>query len=131
MGRFAYDTLCPMKIREMTPPDLTAVAELYLAANPFASEKEIRTWTSGGLNARPRMNLVAQVRGRIIGAISSTVPDKRTMCIEDIAVLPTYRRKGVGTALMKKMLDHAKESGFKKAVLYVHWQNSAAITLLS
>ncbi len=42
-----------------------------------------------------------------------------------ISLIQEYRGKGIGTELMKKMLEHLKNQGFKKASLAVQKSNYA------
>ena len=42
-----------------------------------------------------------------------------------ISLIKEYRGKGIGTELMKKMLGHLKDQGYKKASLAVQKSNYA------
>ncbi|WP_330615952.1 GNAT family N-acetyltransferase [Serpentinicella alkaliphila] len=42
-----------------------------------------------------------------------------------IAIFKKYRNKGIGTALMKSMIQHLKERGYKRASLAVQKENYA------
>lgn len=57
----------------------------------------------------------------------------QTVCgecnITNIAVLPQYRKHGIGSALLKELLVKAKEKGCVKAFLEVNEKNESAISL--
>ncbi len=43
-----------------------------------------------------------------------------------LSVLKEYRRQGIATALMRKMLERLRSSGYRQASLSVHKENFAA-----
>jgi GNAT superfamily N-acetyltransferase len=51
----------------------------------------------------------------------------KAMYLDDLYVKPEYRDKGIGTALMQKIISVAKESGCRKLRWQVSNWNSAAI----
>ena len=56
----------------------------------------------------------------------STNRGKEVMYLEDIAVLPDFRRLGVGDALMKAVAKVAVSRGYKKVYwLMMHWNTGA------
>ena len=50
-------------------------------------------------------------------------------CLEDIRVIETHRRKGVGTAVLRATLDHAWANGCENVRWTVSYDNTAAIAL--
>ncbi len=83
---------------------------------------------------------VAEVDGRIVGYVMSRVEYGPGYVVEglivkkghiiSIAVLPEYRRKGIGTALMKAAMRSLKEVyGCKEVYLEVRVSNTPAIKL--
>lgn len=77
---------------------------------------------------------VAEVDGKIIGACWSRIMndyghiDDETPSLA-LSVLKNFRRKGIATALMKKILSHLAEKNFKQVSLSVQKENSAAVNL--
>ncbi|MBQ7154023.1 MAG: GNAT family N-acetyltransferase [Synergistaceae bacterium] len=49
----------------------------------------------------------------------------RDFLYDAISVLKEYRGQGIGTALMKAMLEHLREAGYKRASLSVQKANYA------
>lgn len=74
--------------------------------------------------------LCAEEDGRVIGAVwVRIIPgfgsvDDRTPEFA-ISLLPEFRGKGIGTALMRSMLRHLKDAGFEKTSLAVQKANYA------
>lgn len=116
-----------MKIRQMQKSDLSNVVNLYVDANLFAKKSDILTWTKEGLKNFPQLNLVYEDKGRIEGAVSAVLLNKRTAEINDIVVTERYRHKHIGTRLMENILQALQEYEVKKVTLWVHWQNTGAI----
>lgn len=46
-----------------------------------------------------------------------------------MGLLPDYRGKGIGSMLLKAVLDHAKKSGLEKVQLHVYTSNTPAVAL--
>lgn len=80
----------------------------------------------------PLSGYVWEENNRIIGN-ASVIPylrnKKRVYLIANIAVDPGYRRKGIGRALTRRALDHARAKGVDEIWLHVRDDNSAAIKL--
>jgi ribosomal protein S18 acetylase RimI-like enzyme len=79
--------------------------------------------------------LVAEVEQKIIGAVWVRILAGKTMGYGNIdaetpefaiSLFKDYRNQGIGTALMKKMIEHLKERGYKRASLSVDKDNYAA-----
>src|SRR6478609_5467274 len=71
--------------------------------------------------------IVALSGGRVVGqirAVEHRHPDKPTdLVIDEIAVAPRFRRRGIGRELLQAMLDLAKRRGCQEAWLATHLQN--------
>jgi len=65
-----------------------------------SAPEEVKKW---GKNYEKRYNLtlVAEINKKIIAYIAFEI-EKNALYIGDVYVLPNYRKKGVGTALIKK-----------------------------
>ena len=75
--------------------------------------------------------LVAEIDGHVVGAVWTRIMndyghiDNQTPSFA-ISLLPEYRSQGIGTKLMKHMLQLLKEKGFAQASLSVQKENYAA-----
>ena len=74
--------------------------------------------------------LVAEVGDKIVGAIWSRIMNDYGHIADDIpsiaiSLYKEYRNQGIGTALLKQMLDLLKEKGFKSVSLSVQKANYA------
>lgn len=74
--------------------------------------------------------LVAEVNGEIIGAVWTRIMNDYGHIDEEtpsfaISLYKKYRNKGIGTAMMQKMLDILREKGYKQASLSVQKANYA------
>ena len=74
--------------------------------------------------------LVAEVDGKVIGAVWTRIMNDYGHVDDDmpsfaISLYKEYRGKGIGTELMRWMLEMLKEQGYKKASLAVQKANYA------
>ncbi|TCK03448.1 ribosomal protein S18-alanine N-acetyltransferase [Phorcysia thermohydrogeniphila] len=72
--------------------------------------------------------IVAESSGRVVGYLIAWVVGK-TCDVNRIAVLPAFRRRGVGKELLKKLLDILREEGVEEVFLEVRKSNIPAIKL--
>lgn len=63
------------------------------------------------------------------GTVQGVVDQKRMGAIQNLGILPEYRGRGLGYALMLKALDGFKRAGLSRAFLEVTSQNDGAIRL--
>ena len=94
-------------------------------------EEEI--FIKGINNATDSLKVVAEIDGEIVGrccysAVGDRMRNKHRMQLS-IAVYKRFWGCGVGTALMRKIMEKAKEFGFERAELEVVSRNWRAITL--
>jgi predicted N-acetyltransferase YhbS/uncharacterized protein YdhG (YjbR/CyaY superfamily) len=76
----------------------------------------------------PELDYVAELHGAVIGNImythSKIVNDNggewETLTFGPLSVLPKYQRDGVGSALIRKTLDVARELGHRAILIYGH-----------
>ena len=76
--------------------------------------------------------LIAEDKEKPIGYIVATpkVFDFRLskyIEIENMGIIPQHRSKGVGTLLMKKCFELAKEKGYQKVYVTSYYKNSKAV----
>jgi predicted N-acetyltransferase YhbS/uncharacterized protein YdhG (YjbR/CyaY superfamily) len=80
----------------------------------------------------PGLDYVAELEGSVIGSImytrskiisdaNGTAPHEwETLTFGPISVLPKYQRDGVGSALIRKTLDVARELGYRAVLIFGH-----------
>ena len=114
-----------MVIREMKSSDVSEIAKLEVMcfSDPW-SEKSI----ASELDNRLSYWLVAEEDGVVVGYVGSqSVLDSADMM--NIAVAPTYRRKGVGKMLINALTDHLVQKRIRFLLLEVRISNTSAIAL--
>jgi len=72
--------------------------------------------------------LIVRVPAKIVAVFSAQIVADELQ-IDNIAVAEDFRQKGVGTILLTKALEEAKEKGVVSAILEVRSGNLAAIRL--
>jgi ribosomal-protein-alanine N-acetyltransferase len=116
-------TEAAIRFRTMTVADLPRVLELERLA--FASP-----WTEANfrheVESNPlAWNVVVERDGVLAGfACAYLVADE--LMINDIAIDPAQRRRGVGRALVRHILDGARVRGCRRATLEVRPSNTGA-----
>jgi mycothiol synthase len=86
------------------------------------------------VNFDPRLLVVCEVNDKLVGIGSGWSANndtgsntKKVLQIQGIGILPEYRRRGYGQALLVEILNRAFEIGHRVAELVVHNANQAAI----
>ena len=115
---FLYEAIFIPEGTEKPPREIIKQPELQLYVRAFGCEKDDRA-------------LVAESDGRVIGAVWVRIMDDYGHVNDDtpslaISVLEEYRGKGVGTVLMKKMIEYLGSNGYAGASLSVQKANYAA-----
>ena len=73
---------------------------------------------------------VAESHGTIVGVIVLTVDDEGFL-VENVAVDPSYRGKGLGRALLEFAEAEARQAGFDSIYLYTHEKMTENLVLSS
>lgn len=77
----------------------------------------------------PELSLVAKADDKIVGFLISTLLLDGSVLVLDIAVDGDYRKKGIGSAMMRRTVSESFEKGRKQVVLAVTSVNAEAIRL--
>ena len=110
----------------LAPGDLVAMAQcmaIDAGAFPYPSAQfglraeSARVWVA-------RAEAGARVEGFLAGRVR-----RRAMHVEGLAVHPGARRRGVGRALVRAAVDHARAGRLRAIGLHVSVRNRAAIAL--
>lgn len=127
---------CRYKIRECRREDLEEVIAINRRCLP---ENYAPIFFEEMREKYPDLFYVAEVDGKIVGyimcreeAAGFDLPRfraKRRGHIISIAVLPEYRRRGIGRSLLAKALDSMRMRRLEECILEVRVSNTAAINL--
>ncbi len=76
--------------------------------------------------------LIAEDDGKPVGYIAASTKEfsyrlSRYLEIDNMGVIPQYRSKGVGSLLMKKLMEVAKKRGYQKIFVNSYFANTKAI----
>ncbi len=124
-----------MNIRKATREDLSGVVELFDGYRRFyeapSDPEGARRFISARLEAGDSVIFVAEADGRLLGFTQlypsfSSVSMKRVWILNDLFVAPNQRRSGVGSALLRKAEEFAKETAAKGLVLATQKTNTTA-----
>lgn len=117
LNDFLYEAIYIPKGVEPPPKSIIEEPELQVYVKGFGKEKD-------------DICFVAEVDRKVVGAVWVRIMNDYGH-VEDgvpsfaISVYKEYRGCGIGTALMKKMLDTLRQNGYKKASLAVQKANYA------
>lgn len=117
LDNFLYEAIFIPKGVELPPKTIIQKNELQVYVKDFGEFPDDRC-------------LVAEVQGKIIGAVWVRIMNDYGHMDDDtpsfaISLYKEYRGKGIGTALMKKMIGILKMEGYKQASLAVQKENYA------
>jgi ribosomal protein S18 acetylase RimI-like enzyme len=112
--------------RQDTTERLGQILDLAMLANPWAKRSKYKEFLLSLFHDFDHLAFVAVDGGKIAGYVMGDTKRNEGE-IEDIAVLPDYRGKGLGRWLMQAELKAMGELRVKRVILWVHWRNSEAI----
>ncbi|WNF27099.1 GNAT family N-acetyltransferase [Streptomyces sp. C11-1] len=108
----------------------TTATELLAAGHLFDTPPR-ETWATRFLAADGHLMLIAYVDGVPAGFVSGIEmlhPDKGTeMCLYELGVDEAFRRRGIGAALTRALVDTARERGCYDLWVGVERDNEAAL----
>lgn len=121
LTEFLYEAIFQKDRNHLVPRTIIQEPALWIYIDGFGTQKD-------------DFGLVAELDGKIVGAvwvrciqayghIENGVPEFA------IAVYPEYRKRGIGTTLMKEMLKLLKDKGYAKTSLAVQKENHAAVKM--
>lgn len=112
-------------IRQETSADYEAVYQVVKAA--FASaehsdgnEQDLVTALRHGNSFIPALSFVAECEGKIVGHILFTKAEicgTTQLALAPLSVLPEYQRQGIGSALIRRGHEVARELGYAYSVV--------------
>ncbi len=117
-----------VEIRAMTIADYDDVYALWQACEGVGlSAADSRQGIRRFLSRNPGLSLVAVDDGRVVGAVLCG-HDGRRGYVHHLAVAASHRRRGIGRALVERLLSTLRQQGIDKCHLFVFKDNRAAIT---
>lgn len=99
-------------------------------ARDIINQPELQVYVEGFGNRAGDIGFVAEASGAVVGAVWVRIMDDYGHIDDEtpsfaISLLKEYRSYGIGTELMKTMLDELKTCGYKQSSLSVQKQNYA------
>ena len=118
------DDPLPITVRTERGDDANAIRLVHLAAFPTADEAALvdRLRTAD----QCPVSLVAEVDGQVVGHIvfspvtMDSACDRPGLGLAPMAVLPSYQRRGIGSALVRQGLQECREQGYGFVVVLGH-----------
>ncbi len=115
-----------MKLRSEGPGDFAAIDHVNRLAFGQPDEAEIVARLRASDAFIPALSIVAEDEGQIVGHILFTrvqldpPTDVRVISLAPMAVLPDQQRQGIGSAMVRRGIEVAKELGEEVVVLVGH-----------
>lgn len=115
------------------------VHEIHVNWRPdlFLSAEEVITKEDFEQMIQEREIFIAKMQGEVVGYITFNIKEKnnhimryrKQLQIEAICVDERYRKKGIGTTLLRKVREFGKENGCTDIYLTVNEENENAIKI--
>jgi ribosomal protein S18 acetylase RimI-like enzyme len=116
----------PHNLRPMTIADYDAVIALLTATSGVRlRDADSRAATARYLERNPELSFVAFVDGRMAGCVMCG-HDGRRGYLQHLAVTPSHRRSGIGSALVEACLAKLESLGIRKTHIDVLVENQPA-----
>ena len=119
-----------MQIKRLGPPEAQTLLEAAYLFDAPPIENAVLAYLQDERNifllALEDRRPVGFLRGTALTQVSS---ERRQMFIYEIGVAAASRRQGVGTALVRALLEHCRAEGFEEAFVLANPENDAAVHL--
>jgi N-acetylglutamate synthase len=116
-----------MKIQNMSIRDYGDVFALWKTTPGIGlheDEDDSKDGIRRYLKRNPGMSFVARKNGQVIGAVLSG-HDGRRGYLHHLAVAGNHRKKGIGKALVERVLSRLKAAGIRKCHIFILTDNAA------
>lgn len=115
-----------IKIRKEEEKDYKRVYEVNRLAFQQENESKLIEKIRKGVNFVPELSLVAEIDDEIVGHILFSKIKIvggavfESLALAPMAVIPEFQKRGIGTKLIKKGIEKAKELGFDSIIVLGH-----------
>jgi ribosomal protein S18 acetylase RimI-like enzyme len=111
-----------------------AAARVAREAEPLFDEPADLAALNRYLSDRRNVFFVAYAGRTVVGFLRGTGLDqihtrRPQMFLYEVSVSPSYRRKGVGRALVERLLEYCRDRGFEEAFVFTDPSNRPAVEL--
>jgi len=113
-----------LEIRQVQPQDIFSVIKIAYESLP---EQYYPAVFNQFYESFPEGFLIAEQHHKIVGFIVGLKPDEEIAKVLLLSVTNDHRKKGIGTALLKRFLNAMKNQNIKKVELEVRTTNTVAI----
>lgn len=113
-----------MIIRQEKFKDAAAIRRVHEAAFEQAAEADLVDALREDDEAAPRFSRVAVAdRGEIVGHVLLSriyIEDVPSLALAPVGVMPVWQRKGIGSELIRQVIEDAREAGEQHIVVLGH-----------
>ncbi len=113
-------------IREEEEKDHKQINDVNKLAFQQENESKLIEKIRKSENFIPELSIVAEINNRIVGHILFSKikiigdSDYESLALAPMAVIPEFQKRGIGSELIKKGIDKAKELGFDSIIVLGH-----------
>jgi ribosomal protein S18 acetylase RimI-like enzyme len=112
----------------------TAAARVAREAEPLFDEPADLAALNRYLSDRRNVFFLAYAGSAVVGFLRGTALDqihsrRPQMFLYEVSVAPSYRRRGVGRALVERLLEYCRDRGFDEAFVFTDPANRPAVAL--
>jgi ribosomal-protein-alanine N-acetyltransferase len=116
----------PVAVRAAGPADYAVVTAIDLAA--FTPPWQMSAAVIGDAIQRADLISVAEAEGQIVG-YQLTTPSQFGAHLARLAVLPAWQGHGIGTALVRHLVEYANRRGYRELTVNTQDTNTASLTV--
>jgi ribosomal-protein-alanine N-acetyltransferase len=113
-----------LEIRQVQPQDIFSVIRIAYESLPEQYNPAV---FNQFYESFPEGFLIAEQHHKIVGFVIDLKPFEEIAKVLLLSVTEEHRRKGIGSALLKRFLDTMKMQNIKQVELEVRTSNSAAV----
>lgn len=114
-------------VRQETPIDYPSVYNINIAAFKHGEEAKLVDRLRSSSTFIPELSLVACVDNNVVGYILFTKinivgngDNRESLALAPVSVLPEWQKRGIGSILINRGLELAKELGYKSVIVLGH-----------
>ena len=117
-----------MEVRQLSAEDLDQVLDLWQGAEGIGLDNDCDTKQRIALylQRNPGLSFCARTDGRIVAAVLCG-HDARRAYMQHLAVAPDYRGRGIGRALVNKIITKLRVLGILRCNIFVYTDNTDAL----